>query len=236
MSRTSAGSRPPLPEHPPVARPPVPSAPSAAVSPDLAARAAALRDRSGTRHPAQGARAAALVASVASTVGVALALTVADRPPATTTSTVATGAASSSAATSSSSSATSSSAAAAPAATTAAQTPTTTATTVPAARYANGVWTGTAEYTKWGNVQVRATITNGKLTDVTAVQTPTDRKSANINAQAQPILESEAIAQQDASLDMVSGATYTSRTYTASLQAALDQAAAAVARSSVQTS
>jgi uncharacterized protein with FMN-binding domain len=69
------------------------------------------------------------------------------------------------------------------------------------------------------------TISNGTLTDVAAVQIPSGGKSSRINAAAQPILEQEAIAQQDADLDIVSGATYTSRTYAASLQAALDQAA-----------
>jgi uncharacterized protein with FMN-binding domain len=88
----------------------------------------------------------------------------------------------------------------------------------------DGVWTGTAEYTRWGYIQVQATVKKGRLVDVTTIQTPTDRKSAGINAYAQPILEAEAVAQQGANLDAVSGATYTSRTYTASLQAALDQA------------
>ena len=40
-------------------------------------------------------------------------------------------------------------------------------------------------------------------------------------------LEVEAVALQSADLDIVSGATYTSRTYADSLQAALDQAALA---------
>ena len=41
------------------------------------------------------------------------------------------------------------------------------------------------------------------------------------------MLEAKAIVLQNADLDIVSGATYTSRTYADSLQAALDQAALA---------
>ena len=101
-----------------------------------------------------------------------------------------------------------------------------TATTLPA----DGTWTGPAEFTRWGNVQVQVTIAGGKIVDVTALQIPSDRKSGSINGRAQPILEAEAIAQQGADLDIVSGATYTSRTYAASLQAALDAAAHGTAK------
>jgi uncharacterized protein with FMN-binding domain len=194
-----------------------------ATSADHAARVEALRSRRGPRHPAQGARNAALVASVASTVAVALALHVADRSHATTLSSTAATAASRSRPVPSTT-----------APSTARGSPAT--TTTAAGRYADGVWTGAPEYTKWGPIQVQATVAGGRVTSVVAVQSPSDRKSANINAQAQPILEREAIAQQDATLDMVSGATYTSRTYTASLQAALDRAAAAVPRASAAPS
>ncbi len=39
-----------------------------------------------------------------------------------------------------------------------------------------------------------------------------------------PILNEEAVAAQDADIDMVSGATYTSEGYVGSLQSALDRA------------
>jgi uncharacterized protein with FMN-binding domain len=93
--------------------------------------------------------------------------------------------------------------------------------------YANGVFLGTAEGTEWGDVQVQVTISSGGIVDVEAVQYPTGRKSSSINNQAIPMLEAEAVASQSADLDVVSGATYTSRTYADSLQAALDQAALA---------
>ena len=56
-----------------------------------------------------------------------------------------------------------------------------------------------------------------------ALETPTDRsRSASISSQAAPILREEALQAQDANIDIVSGATYTSEGYAESLQAALD--------------
>ena len=50
-----------------------------------------------------------------------------------------------------------------------------------------------------------------------------DRRSQRINATAEPILREEAIASDSADVSVVSGATYTSEAYAASLQSALDQ-------------
>jgi uncharacterized protein with FMN-binding domain len=96
--------------------------------------------------------------------------------------------------------------------------------------FADGVYLGTAEYTEWGDVQVQVTISDGAIIDIAAVQYPTGRKSSSINDRAVPMLEAEAVVLQSADLDIVSGATYTSRTYADSLQAALDQAALAATR------
>jgi uncharacterized protein with FMN-binding domain len=93
--------------------------------------------------------------------------------------------------------------------------------------YADGAYTGAAEWTKWGDYQVQVTIQNGKIVAVKETESPTDRKSVAINSRARTVLESEAVAAQSAKIDAVSGATYTSTTYKASLQSALDQAAAA---------
>lgn len=101
------------------------------------------------------------------------------------------------------------------------------AVTADSSAYADGIYLGIAEYTEWGDVQVQVTITSGEITDVTAVEYPTGRKSSSINGEAIPMLEAEAVATQSADLDIVSGATYTSLTYADSLQAALDQAAVA---------
>ncbi|MCG7207830.1 FMN-binding protein [Streptomyces arenae] len=85
--------------------------------------------------------------------------------------------------------------------------------------------TGDTVQTRWGPVQVRVTVKNGKITDVTAVQYPTENpRDQQINSYAIPQLRSEALAAQSASIDTVSGATYTSEGYQQSLQSALDSA------------
>jgi uncharacterized protein with FMN-binding domain len=85
--------------------------------------------------------------------------------------------------------------------------------------------TGDTVQTRWGPVQVKVTIKNGKITDVTAVQYPSDNpRDQEINQYALPQLRTEALAAQSASIDTVSGATYTSQGYQQSLQSALDSA------------
>ncbi|MEU3341501.1 FMN-binding protein [Streptomyces sp. NPDC006668] len=85
--------------------------------------------------------------------------------------------------------------------------------------------TGSTVQTRWGPVQVKITLKSGKLTDVTAVQYPTDNpRDQEINTYALPRLRSEALQAQSANIDTVSGATYTSDGYRQSLQSALDSA------------
>jgi len=85
--------------------------------------------------------------------------------------------------------------------------------------------TGDTIQTRWGPVQVKITIKSGKLTEVTAVQYPTDNpRDQEINSFALPRLRSEALQAQSADIDTVSGATYTSDGYRQSLQSALDSA------------
>lgn len=85
--------------------------------------------------------------------------------------------------------------------------------------------TGTAAQTRYGPVQVELTLTGGKITAVDVVEYPDGNgRDQEINARALPILVSETLKAENASIDMVSGATYTSDGYTASLQSALDQA------------
>ena len=65
------------------------------------------------------------------------------------------------------------------------------------------------------------------MSDVTALQLPSgDGNSRRISRVVEPILRDEALTAQTAQIDLVSGATYTSRAYETSLQAALDKAAA----------
>ena len=74
----------------------------------------------------------------------------------------------------------------------------------------------------YGQIQVEATVENGTITDVGMVQiSPTDGRSASIDDYAVPQLVQETLAAGTAKIDAVSGETYTSEAYAASLQAAL---------------
>ena len=87
------------------------------------------------------------------------------------------------------------------------------------------VVTGPAVDTRWGPVQVRVTVSGGRITDVEVVEYPTENgKDRQINARALPVLVQETLDAQSADVDMVSGATVTSEGYLGSLQAALDEA------------
>jgi uncharacterized protein with FMN-binding domain len=88
-----------------------------------------------------------------------------------------------------------------------------------------GTYTGAAAATRYGDVQVEITVTDGVITAARALEYPGgDRKNVQINAYAIPILEEQTVTNQGA-VDMISGATVTSRGYAQSLQDALDQAA-----------
>ncbi|SFF84198.1 FMN-binding protein [Curtobacterium sp. YR515] len=90
---------------------------------------------------------------------------------------------------------------------------------------ATGTFTGDTTQTRYGPVQVRITVANGTITDVTALQlTNTDGRSVQISQQAAPILRQEALQAQSAQIQSVSGATFTSEGYTTSLQSAIDKA------------
>ena len=86
-------------------------------------------------------------------------------------------------------------------------------------------YTGDAVTTRFGDVQVRITVEDGKITDSQVTQVPwNDHKDQEINSYAVPILNQEAVDQQSAGIDMVSGATFTSQGYIGSLQSAIDEA------------
>ena len=89
----------------------------------------------------------------------------------------------------------------------------------------SGTVTGPTVDTPFGPVQVKVSFSGGRIADVQAVQTPGDHmRSVAISQYATPILHQEVLAAQSASVDLVSGATYTSEAYVQSLQAAIDQA------------
>jgi uncharacterized protein with FMN-binding domain len=85
--------------------------------------------------------------------------------------------------------------------------------------------TGDVETDRYGDTQVKVTITGGKITAVTVLAyNDGDPRSAEISQQAIPLLRQEVLSKQAAAVDAVSGATYTSNAYEASLQSALDKA------------
>lgn len=89
----------------------------------------------------------------------------------------------------------------------------------------DGTYVGTVVSTRFGNMQVQVTIADGAITDVTALQvTDHERRSVAISNRAVPVLRSEVLATQSASVATVGGATYTSVGYLRSLQSALDAA------------
>jgi uncharacterized protein with FMN-binding domain len=90
---------------------------------------------------------------------------------------------------------------------------------------ASTTYTGDSVDTRWGPVQVRITVVDGKITASEAIVYPSGNHEVElINSFALPVLNQEAVAQQSADIDMVSGATVTSEGYLSSLQSAIDQA------------
>ncbi|NMO57263.1 FMN-binding protein [Actinoplanes sp. TBRC 11911] len=86
-------------------------------------------------------------------------------------------------------------------------------------------YTGSTANTRWGDVQVAITVTNGKISDVQVPVYPNGNgRDEEINGYALPILTQETLSAQNANIDTVSGATVTSDGYLQSLQSALDAA------------
>jgi uncharacterized protein with FMN-binding domain len=76
--------------------------------------------------------------------------------------------------------------------------------------------------TPYGNAQVRVILAAGRIVDVEPMLLPSaTRHSRTISNAAEPWLRKRAIAAQSAQFDVLSGATYTSRAYMASLESAL---------------
>jgi uncharacterized protein with FMN-binding domain len=90
---------------------------------------------------------------------------------------------------------------------------------------ASGTYTGDVVETRWGSVQVRITVQDGRIVSSDAIEYPTgNHEDQEINAYAIPQLNAEVVEAQSASIDAVSGATVTSDGYIESLQSAIDQA------------
>ena len=89
----------------------------------------------------------------------------------------------------------------------------------------DGSYTGSEADAQWGLVQVKAVISQGKITDVQFVEYPSDRsRSRYINSVADPELTNEAIQAQSAQVDVITGATDSSEAFMRSLADALSQA------------
>jgi uncharacterized protein with FMN-binding domain len=109
--------------------------------------------------------------------------------------------------------------------TAAAPTPAPTTAAPSSGKFKDGTYTGSVADAFYGNVQVAAVISGGKLTDVQILEYPSDRgHSQQLGQQAMPILRSEAIAAQSSVVNIVSGATQDSQAFQQSLQSALSQA------------
>jgi len=76
----------------------------------------------------------------------------------------------------------------------------------------------------YGTVQVRVTLAGTRIVGVSTLSLPTGGRSDEISSYAEPLLQQEALKAQSASIDAVSGASYTSQGYAQSLQSALDAA------------
>jgi uncharacterized protein with FMN-binding domain len=82
--------------------------------------------------------------------------------------------------------------------------------------------------TPFSVIQVRATLTHGRLTGVETVALSGDGPHTEaLNARAEPILRAEALRAGSADVDVVSGATSTSQIWKESLRAAIKDARAA---------
>ena len=91
--------------------------------------------------------------------------------------------------------------------------------------YKDGSYTGSVQDAYYGNIQVQAVISGGRITDVIFLQFPNDNGTSQyINSQADPMLKQEAIQAQSAQVDIVSGASASSQAFQASLSDALSQA------------
>ena len=100
-------------------------------------------------------------------------------------------------------------------------TPTAAATTAPATAAAiNGTFTGPSVNVNYGNVQVKITVVNGRITDAVAVKAPTGKNDRYTNM-AVPTLKAQTLKAQSANIQGVSGASYTSYGWFTSLQGAI---------------
>lgn len=93
----------------------------------------------------------------------------------------------------------------------------------PATKAVSGTFTGEAVNVRYGMVQVKITVENGKITDAQAVQAPTGRND-RWTQMAVPILRQQTLQAQSARINGASGASFTSYGWYTSLVSALAKA------------
>ena len=86
-----------------------------------------------------------------------------------------------------------------------------------------GSFTGSVATTRYGPVQVKITVENGKIVDAQAVQAPSGSND-RYTQKAVPVLRQQTIAIQSANVQGVSGASFTSYGWYQSLASAISKA------------
>jgi uncharacterized protein with FMN-binding domain len=103
-------------------------------------------------------------------------------------------------------------------------TPTTAASVSALAPSGTRTVTGSDVQYGYGDLQVAVTVSGSKITNIAMVKANVaDSYSGTVDQVALPQLRQQALSVQSASINGVSGATYTSDAYAQSLQAALDK-------------
>ena len=93
----------------------------------------------------------------------------------------------------------------------------------PAKKAVNGTFTGDSVDVRYGFVQVKITVENGKITDAQAVTAPSGRND-RWTQMSVPVLRQRTLAAQSANISGVSGASFTSYGWYTSLASALAKA------------
>jgi uncharacterized protein with FMN-binding domain len=99
----------------------------------------------------------------------------------------------------------------------------TTAAPAQASNAVSGTFTGDVVNVRYGNVQVKITVANGKITDAQAVQAPSGRND-RWTQMAVPILRQQTLTAQSGNISGASGASFTSYGWYTSLASALAKA------------
>lgn len=87
----------------------------------------------------------------------------------------------------------------------------------------SGTFIGDPYTMRYGTVQVKITISNGKISDAVAVQAPSGRDQRYTDM-AIPVMRQKTLAAQSSNITSVSGASYTAYAWYISLQSALSKA------------